>query len=57
MLQAVPFLVLCATDRCERRVLVSGVLIYSFHWVFGSVYNFYLEAKLSWEKDSEVEFF
>lgn len=36
---------------------ILGVLIYFFHWVFGSVYNFYLEAKLSWEKDSEVEFF
>lgn len=36
---------------------ISGVLTCSFHWVFGSVYNFYLEAKLIWEKDSEVEIF
>ena len=36
---------------------ISGVLTDSFHWVFGSVYHFYLEAKLSWEKDPEVEIF
>lgn len=29
---------------------ISGVLMYSFHLVFGSVNNLHLEAELNWEK-------